>query len=150
VPGFEHSPQTELAREQGTHQFGYALVPHPGGWRSGRLPELGLGYNTPLVGLVGLSAAAGKDAGRSFIACWPDFVLTAIKRAEDGRGLVVRGYETRGQAHRVTLRLPREVRRVQRANLLEEPGEALPVSRGRVSFPCRPHEIVTLLLRWWG
>lgn len=148
VPGYEHSPQTELAREQGTHQFDYALVPHPGSWRSGRLPELGLGYNTPLVSRAGISAAAGKDAGRSFIACSPDFLLTAIKRAEDGHGLIVRGYETRGQAHRVTMRLPREVRRVQRANLLEEAGEKLPVSRGQVSFPCRPHEIVTLRLGW--
>ena len=146
VPGYEHSPQTELAREQGTHQFDYALVPHAGTWRSGRLPELGLGYNTPLACLAGLGAAAAKDEGRSFIACSPDFVLTAIKRAEDGRGLIVRGYETRGQAHGVTIRLPREVRNVQRANLLEEPGEALPVSRGRVSVDCRPHEIVTLRL----
>jgi alpha-mannosidase len=148
VPGYEHSTQTELAREQGTHQFDYALVPHSGSWRSGRLPELGLSYNTPLTCLTGLGAAASKGAGRSFITCSPDFLLTAIKRAEDGRGLIVRGYETKGQSHRVTMRLPREVRRVQRTNLLEEPGEALPVSRGRVSFPCRPHEIVTLLLRW--
>ena len=148
VPGYEHSPQTKLAREHGTHQFDYALVPHSGSWRSGRLPELGLGYNTPLACLAGLSAAANKDAGRSFIACSPDFLLTAIKRAEDGRGLIVRGYETRGQPHRVTMRLPREVRRVQRTNLLEEPGETLPVSRGQVSFSCRPHEIMTLRLEW--
>jgi alpha-mannosidase len=148
VPGYEHSTQTELAREQGRHQFDYALVPHSGNWRSGQLPELGLGYNTPLTCLSGLGAAASKDAGRSFVACSPDFLLTAIKRAEDGSGLIVRGYETRGQSHRVTMRLPREVRRVQRVNLLEEVGEALPVSRGRISFPCRPHEIVTLLLRW--
>ena len=148
VPGYEHSTQTELAREQGTHQFDYALVPHSGSWRSGRLPELGLGYNTPLASLAGLGAAASNGAGRSFITCSPDFLLTAIKRAEDGRGLIVRGYETRGQSHRVTLRLPREVRRVQRANLLEEPGEMQSVSRGRVSFSCRPHEIVTFLLRW--
>jgi alpha-mannosidase len=147
VRGYEHSTQTELAREQGTHQFDYALVPHSGNWRSGRLPEWGLGYNTPLTCLEGLGAAVSKDAGRSFITCSPDFLLTAIKRAEDGHGIIVRGYETRGQPHRVTMRLPREVRRVQRVNLLEEPGEALPVSRGRASFPCRSHEIVTLLLQ---
>ena len=148
VPGFEHSPQTELAREQGTHQFEYALVPHEGSWRAGRLPELGLGYNTPLPSLAGLGGAAGKGAGGTFITCSPDFLVTAIKRSEDGRGLAIRGYETRGQSHRVTMRLPREVRQVQRANLLEEGGEALPVARGRVSFSCRPHEIVTLLLQW--
>ena len=116
-------------------------------WRAGRLPELGLGYNTPLACLAGLGDVASKDAGLSFITCSPDFLLTAIKRAEDGSGLIVRGYETKGQSHRVTLRLPREVRRVNRANLLEEAGEALPVSRGRLNFGCRAHEIVTLLLR---
>jgi len=101
VPGYERSTQTELAREQGTHRFDYALVPHSGGWRSGKLPELGLGYNTPLTCLAGLGTTARKGAGRSFIACSPDFLLTAIKRAEDGHGLIVRGYETRGQSHRV-------------------------------------------------
>ncbi|MCX6915317.1 MAG: hypothetical protein NT167_20120, partial [Verrucomicrobia bacterium] len=89
VPGYEHSTQTELAREQGTHQFDYALVPHSGNWRSGRLPELGLGYNTPLTCLAGLGAAASKGADRSFIACSPDFLLTDIKRAEDSHGLIV-------------------------------------------------------------
>jgi alpha-mannosidase len=148
VPGYEHSPQTELAREQGTHQFEYALVPHAGNWRAGRLPELGLGYNTPLTGLAGLDAAAGKKAGGSFVACAPGFLVTAIKRAEDGHGLIVRGYETRGQPHGVAMRLPHEVRRVRRPNLLEESGETLSVSRGRVGFSCRPHEIVTLRLEW--
>jgi alpha-mannosidase len=146
VPGYEHSTQTELAREQGTHQFDYALLPHSGSWRSGRLPELGQGYNTPLICLMGLGAAATKDVGRGFIACSPDFLLTAMKCAEDGRGLIVRGYETRGQPQRVTIRLPHGVRQVQWANLLEEAGEELPMSRGRVSFTCRPHEIVTLRL----
>jgi alpha-mannosidase len=146
VPGYEHSPQTELAREHGTHQFDYALVPHTGSWRSGRLPELGLGYNTSLVCLTGLGTPNRKVAGRSFIVCSPDFLLTAVKRAEDGRGLVVRGYETKGEPHRVTLRLPREVRNVHRANLLEETGEDLVISRGRVKFSCRPYEIVTLRL----
>jgi alpha-mannosidase len=148
VPGYEHSPQTELAREQGTHRFEYALAPHPGGWRSGQLPALGASYNTPLLSLAGMGAPASKHAGQSFIACSPDFMLTAVKQSEDGAGLTIRGYETRGQAHSVTIRVPREVRSVQRANLLEETESTLPLRRGRVSFSCRPHEIVTLLLRW--
>lgn len=147
VPGYEHSTQTELAREHGTHHFEYALLPHPGSWRSGHLPQFGLSYNAPLLGLSAKGSAGTKDTSRSLIACSPDFLLTAIKRSEDGLGLIIRGYETRGQSHRVTIRLPREVRQVQRANLLEEAGETLPLSRRKVSFACRPHQIVTLLLR---
>ncbi len=147
VPGYEHSTQTELAREHGTHHFEYALLPHAGPWFSGALPVHGLSYNTALLSLTGLDGAVAQQTGRSFIECSPDFLVTAIKLAEDGPGLVVRGYETRGQAHRVTMRLPRAIRHVQRANLLEEPNETLPFSHDRLAFSCRPHEIVTLLLR---
>ena len=61
--------------------------------------------------------------------------------------VILRGYETKGEAHPVILRLPRTVKQVRRASLLEEPAEELPVSRGQVKFACRPHEIVTLRLR---
>jgi alpha-mannosidase len=148
VLGFEHSTQTELAREHGTHVFEYALVPHRGSWRSGQLPHLGRSYNTALLNLGGLSGAVSRQGDSSFTTCGPGFVLTAIKGAENGHGLILRGYETLGQAHRVTLKLPKGVRLVQRTSLLEEMVEALPLVQGTVRFLCRPHEIVTLCAQW--
>ena len=147
LPGYDKSTQTELAREHGTHEFDYALLPHAGTWRTAQLPQSGRSYNTPLLSLPGLGQTLRGAAGRSFLACSPDFVLTALKQAEDGGGLILRGYETKGEAHPVILRLPRTVKQVRRASLLEEPAEELPVSRGQVKFACRPHEIVTLRLR---
>jgi len=148
VPGFEQSTQTELAREHGTHQFEYALFPHAGSWRAAGLPQMGQSYNTPLLSLAGFGDAVLQKTGQSFLSCSPDCLLTTVKRAENGQGLIVRGYETRGQTHCVTMLLPGTVRRVQRVSLLEEPSETLPVSRRRVKLICRPHEIFTLSLHW--
>jgi hypothetical protein len=46
----------------------------------------------------------------------------------------------------VALRLPPRVRRVRLANLLEDPGEELPLRDGSVSVPLRAFGIHTLLL----
>jgi alpha-mannosidase len=148
VPGFENSTQTELAREHGTHQFHYGLLPHSGGCPARKLAELGQSYNTPLLALSGFSKSILRKSGMSFIRSSPGFLLTAIKQAENGSSLVIRGYETGGQAHRVSLQLPQGIQRVDQANLLEEPIQPLPISRGRVSFPCQPHEIATFLLHF--
>ncbi len=147
VPGYEHSTQTELAREHGTHKFQYALVPHVGEWRQAHLAELGRSYNTPLLSLAGLHDGIRHKARKSFLRALPDFDVTAFKGAEDGKGWILRGYETRGETHDVTIELPKGISRVQRVSLLEEPMEALQVRRGTVALRCRPHEIVTLRLQ---
>jgi len=146
LPEYKASTQTELAREHGTHQFAYSLYPHAGTWREGDLSRLGQSFNTPLVTLSGLGPAARNDGGRSFICFEPDFIMTALKQAQSCEGLVVRGFETRGQAHTVTINVPSWAREVRHASLVEEPGELLTVTEGTAVFSCRPHEIVTLLL----
>ena len=71
-----------------------------------------------------------------------------MKRAEDAPGLVLRVVEWHGQATTTKISLGRAVRRVRRANLLEDPGAALPLGPdGRsVSLTLRPWEIATLLV----
>jgi len=147
VPGFEQSTQTEFAREHGTHEFEYALLPHAGDWRSASASVHGQSYNTPLVTLAGLSRGVRRRSGESLLSAGPDFLVTALKRAEDGEGWILRGYETRGEAHAVGIRLPRLIQRVRKASLLEEAEETLPLHDQGVRFECRPHEIVTLRLQ---
>jgi len=144
VPGYEKSTDMELAREHGTHVFNYSLISHAGTWRQGSLSHAGQSLNTPLVVATGLSQA--PEAGDSFVSFSPDFTMTALKVAENGEALVVRGFETRGQAHAVTMRAAPWVRRACRASLLEEPDDPMPIRDGAVEFTCAPHEIVTLLL----
>ncbi len=48
-------------------------------------------------------------------------VIDAVKRAEDGNGIVVRLHECRGGSHRVTLQAGFGVSRIEACNILEEP-----------------------------
>jgi len=144
VPGYESSTQTELAREHGTHEFEYSLVSHVGEWRSAQLCERGQSWNTPFVTCPG----SAQTASPSFIRFGHGFTLTALKRAQNGEGIVIRGYETTGQAHSVKMILPPKYKKVSKASLLEEPLEEMSIENGVVQFPCAPHEIVTFVAQF--
>ena len=98
--------------DQGEVSVKYALLPHAGPWQEANLARAGWAFNNPplvrreSVHPGDLSAPAGLcDAG-------PDNVVaTAIKQAEDSGDLMVRVYETAGQATNAWLALPVEQRR---------------------------------------
>jgi len=103
-------PQKETpgAQEIGAHAFAYALIPHAGNWRhsfaeahafatpmravttSARSPLL---PSTPLRSAQDAGGGQGERSAASFVEASPrEFVFSAIKLAEEGEGLVVRGY----------------------------------------------------------
>ena len=72
-------------------------------------------------------------------------VLTAMKRSEDGKGLVMRFYESAGQGGDVTLTVPPGATSATVANLMEKPeGSALSVTGDKVTVPVTPYEIQTV------
>jgi alpha-mannosidase len=145
VPGYENSTQTELAREHGTHHFRYSFYPHPQVDTFDELFQIGHGLNTPPVAMV---SASGGTVEESFFMFQPGFIATALKQAEDGRGLVIRGFETAGLAHAVTLTVPAAVRSVTRCDLMEQPVESLKLVSGKVVFDCQPYEIASLRMEF--
>lgn len=70
--------------------------------------------------------------------------LTAMKKAEDGAGLVLRLAEYRGRAGKVVVSLPEGVKTAARVNLLEREGQALNLRGGKVTLALRPWEIATV------
>jgi alpha-mannosidase len=76
-----HGPMTD----QGRHVFRYALLPHDGGWSESDLTRAARVFNTPLHHVPG---AGGR---RVFLELDPPGIeIAAVKRAEDGRGFIVR------------------------------------------------------------
>lgn len=139
---YEHSACTALLREHGTHEFLYSLYPHEGDWRESSVVSAGRSVNAPLIAVR--TQTAGEE--QSLLRAPPEFAVTAIKAAESGRGLVVRGYETTGRARSVCMKLPDWVRCAAIADLLENEVRQLAVEAGSVTVHCRPHEIITLLV----
>ncbi|MBA4380897.1 MAG: hypothetical protein C0393_09555, partial [Anaerolinea sp.] len=82
----------------------------------------------------------------SFVEVSPqEFVISAVKETEDGKGWLVRGYNISGEETNITLKPWRKFRRVERVNLAEEKLAGLKPGRdGSVTFPARGHEIATI------
>jgi alpha-mannosidase len=128
----------------GAYEFDYALIPHAGDWRA--VFSEGQAFATGLR-----AVSTGRHAGElpleaSMVAVEPaEFVITAIKQAEDGEGWILRGYSLADEVLRVRLQPWRLFSQAARVRLDEEWLEALKVaSNGSVQLAVRPREIVTV------
>jgi alpha-mannosidase len=106
---------------------------------------MGRSINAPLTAIC-TSGTKLPDVAPSFLSAPPEFAVVAIKLAESGEALVVRGYETTGQGREVSVQMPDWAQHAATADLMEKEQSALSIRQGAVNFRCAPHEIVTLLL----
>jgi mannosylglycerate hydrolase len=136
--------ETPGAQEIGHHIFEYALIPHPGNWRSAQAEAHSFAAPLRTVTCDAHSGALPPEA--SFVNVVPrEFVLTAIKLAEDGKSLLVRGYNCSEEPLQVTLHLWREFGRAARVGLNEEELAVVELQEGRqVKLSVRPKEILTI------
>ena len=73
-------------------------------------------------------------------------MLTALKTAEDGRGLALRFVECSGSPDMVNLAPPACFRHAELCDLMEDAGEPLRMENGIFSIPMAPWKIVTVRL----
>jgi len=136
--------ETPGAQEIGAHVFEYALIPHSGDWRNAFIDAHA--FAAPLRAVATDTHAGALPLSASFAQAAPrEFVISAIKPAENGNGLVVRGYNIGVDAIEVTLRVWRNFARAARANLNEEEITPIELRDGReVTLQVRGKEIVTV------
>ena len=135
--------------DEGEHRFTYGLLPHLGDWTEAGVVTEALALNSPL------RAVPAAPTGGSLPAVWGlvrvDGLAVgagAVKRAEEGDGIIVRLYEPHGARGTMALRFAQPVRKVERINLLEEPAtDGTPPEvepDGVVRLAVRPFEVVSL------
>jgi alpha-mannosidase len=137
--------------DQGEHRFSYALYPHAGDWKQALTMRQGFDYNYRLEAMQIPSHSGALPASYSFVKTEPDnVVVTAMKKTEDGDGLVVRFFEWSGKESNVTLTLPPGIVSATLSNLMEKPlGGDLPVANRReVTVPVTPYEIQTVIVHY--
>ncbi len=76
----------------------------------------------------------------------PNVVIETVKQAQDGRGFIVRLYESQRQRGRFTLTTGFPLTGAWRTNLLEENLEPLDVEGNSLRYYVKPYQIVTLRL----
>ncbi|HEV7687157.1 MAG TPA: glycoside hydrolase family 38 C-terminal domain-containing protein, partial [Acidimicrobiia bacterium] len=136
--------------DRGPHRFTYALLPHDGHLA----PVIAAGYalGAPLAVRAprpadGAAGAATRPPEHAVMAVSdPGFVVETVKAADDGRGVIVRGYEALGGRRRFRLRPGVPCTGAVRTDLLERDGEPVPIDGDGIPLTVRPFELVTLRL----
>ena len=141
----EPDPQADL----GEHRFTYSLFPHAGPWNEA---TIGAAYalNDPLVVAPGSGRADRHSppvTGGLLSVDQPNVVIETVKRAEDGRGLIVRLYESQRCRGPVQLKTGFPLAEAWETNLIEDDQAQLTLDEdGALTLPLRPFQIVTLRL----
>ena len=132
--------------DMGHHHFHYALYPHAGTWKEALTVRHGYEYNYPLTAVVTTAHTGSLPAIHSFASVAPEnVVLTAVKKAEDAKGLIFRVYEWAGKESTVEFHVPPGATGATVTNLMETPeGGPLAVVDDVVKAPIHPYEILTI------
>jgi alpha-mannosidase len=113
--------------DQGEQTVRLALVPHAGTWIEGDVARRAESLNVPPIAREVESHTGDWPAAASLLRCTaPNVVLTAVKLAEEGDDLILRGYEAAGR------------------ETTAEICYGLKATRWAITW--KPHEIVTLRL----
>jgi alpha-mannosidase len=138
------SPDPEA--DMGHHHFHYALYPHAGTWKDAMTVRRGWEYNYPLQAVVTTAHAGSLPPEKSFASVTPDnVVLTAMKKAEDADGLILRAYEWAGKEATAEFHVPAGATSATVTNLMEQPqGDPLKIEGDVVKVPIHPYEILTI------
>jgi alpha-mannosidase len=136
--------------DQGRHDFSYSLYPHSGDWKHALTVRRGYEFNYKLHAEQVLAHEGKLGAEHSYASIDANnVVLTALKKTEDGDGLLFRFYEWGGQAGKVSITVPPNATSATLTNLMEAPsGSSLPVTGNKVVVPVHPFEIVSVRVEY--
>lgn len=126
--------------DEGEHHFTYSVLPHIGDWTEANVVEEAFGLNSPLVVSNGASRDAFVEVSGIRLG------IGALKRAEDGNGLILRVYESNGARGSATLTFSRAINRIEVVDLLEDPAGAPIIHGNQVELQFRPFQVTSLRL----
>ena len=132
--------------DQGHHHIRYALYPHTGTWKNALTVRHGYEFNYPLTAVATTAHPGSLPASHSYASVAPENVaLTAVKKAEDAKGLIFRAYEWAGKDSTAEFHVPAGARGATVTNMMETPeGSPLTVIGDVVKVPIHPYEILTI------
>jgi alpha-mannosidase len=107
--------------QPGPHAYRFALQTHRGPLVPHEAVHLGWAHNAPLLVRRGQTTLGDLPDRQSFLdVSAANVAVTILKKAEDGRGLLLRCYETDGRDTRVTIRGPKGLVGATSTDILEE------------------------------
>jgi alpha-mannosidase len=142
-PGL-HTPGAQMPGES---RFEYSIIPHSGCWDDAH--SLAYNFQTPFRAVNTGTHDGILSPKDSFLnISHGSFAISAVKKTEDGRGILVRGYNLTSDPIDVSLDPWVPFRKAEMVNLAEERLRKLkPARDGSVSFPVGGNKIVSVVFR---
>jgi alpha-mannosidase len=135
--------------DEGHHAFTYSMYPHAGGWKEALTIRRGYELNYKLISLPAERHEGKLAPEHSFLQVQQDnIIVSALKKAEDDKGLIVRFYEWEGKEGSVTVQVPPGADSASETDLMEKPLSTLPVNSGAIKVPTKPYEIKTIKIQF--
>jgi len=131
--------------------YRFSLTSLEGDWRTGQLGQFAWSAANPLKPVV----VEGKSDGRlepTMSLCQVEpahLMLLTFKQAEDGQGMILRLWESIGQAAQAKITFPHfRVQKAWLANLAEENQAELPADEHHLTVPVKPFQPVTVRMQF--
>ncbi len=130
--------------DHGINTFKYAFHPHQDDWRYDTVQQA-IAFNVPPVAVYNAEATEGKLGGEyRFVEALEDNVaIDAIKKAQDGRGYIIRVVEEEQKRGSCEIRLGFGFEKVYECNMIEEDKAEIPAADNGFSFTIKPFEVKT-------
>ncbi len=139
------------AKEFKKYLFDYSIYPHEKDWKKAKSYKQGYEFNYSLIAFQ-LTRKEKYRGKRSFLKVEPDNVIvSALKKAEGGKEIIIRFYEAGGKKTETTITLFRKPKDVEVVNLIEEKDKEfdkkISVKENEIKVVVNPFEIVTLKVK---
>jgi alpha-mannosidase len=129
----------------GEHLFEYSIIPHAGSWKDAGVVEVAHQFSVPPLVLALGTGLRGKVSARSVVCVdRKEIVLSAMKKAEEGDGVILRLWNASGDTVRASLSFAVPVASVHETDLAERRQRAVPGQNGVFAVEFSPWKIVTL------
>ncbi len=129
--------------DQGKHVFTYSFVPHVGDFRSAGVIEQAYFLNNPMLAIE-TQGGGELPSGYSFVrSSNQDVIVEVVKQAEDGKGIIVRAYESCGGRVNTRFDFGCSIAKVKEVNLMEEGTQEIAFADSSFERSFAPFEIKT-------
>jgi alpha-mannosidase len=145
LQGWDCNPDPKA--DLGKHSFTYSLYPHAGDWRFAKTPQKAVELNGPMT-VVGLEKnASPKMDCEFFLKIDKDHVLlSALKKSDDGNGIIVRVYEDQNRRAEVNLKFSKKIIKAVECDPYEAEIGPVHFKDNYLTFDINPFEVRTFLL----
>ena len=133
----------------GVHHFTYSLLPHIDSWDKAGVAQAGIELNAEVhtVSAIGKGTSEKGVLMNGLFSCSnKNLIIDAIKKTENGDGIVVRLYEACGTSGHAELSCGRRVLSAVESNLVEKKIQDADLAENVVQFQFTPYEIKTFIV----